>query len=171
MKNVNGKIVHIYTDGGALGNPGPGGYGVVLLYRNKRKELSGGYRLTTNNRMEMKAVIEGLKTLKFPCDVIIYSDSKYVVDSINKGWIKTWRSRGWRRKGGEVKNIDLWKEINSLCEKHSVKFKWIKGHTGNPFNERCDYLAKNVAKSNNLPLDQYFEDKLNKLGDNGILIF
>lgn len=149
------KHVEIYTDGGASGNPGPGGYGAVLLYGEHRRELSGGFRLTTNNRMELTAVIEGLAQLKQRCRVTVYSDSKYVVDGIEKGWARRWRGNGWRRnKQGDLAiNIDLWERLLKLVEHHEVRFEWVKGHAGIPENERCDELAVASAKAKDLPED------------------
>ncbi len=136
--------VTIYTDGSALGNPGPGGYGVVLLSGQHRKELSQGYTLTTNNRMELLAVIKGLEALKKDgCNVTIYSDSKYVVDSVEKGWIWGWIKINFKDK----KNSDLWREFIPLYKKHNVKFVWVKGHNNIPENERCDRLAVAAASS------------------------
>ena len=144
-KSKKVKVV-IYTDGGCIDNPGPGGYGVVLLYGKKRKELSAGYRKTTNNRMEIMACIEGLKTLKYPCSVTLYSDSQYVVNSIEKGWAKRWKRKGWMRNQVEpAENADLWAQFLDLCETHSVELKWVRGHAGNKENERCDQLATQAA--------------------------
>jgi ribonuclease HI len=146
--------VIIYTDGGCINNPGPGGYGVVLKNAKERKELSGGFRLTTNNRMELMACIVGLKALKRKLSVVIYSDSKYVVDGISKGWAKRWKSNGWmRNKYDRAENVDLWEQLLELCEKHKVQFRWVKGHAGNPENERCDQLAKQAALKRGLPPD------------------
>ena len=137
------KHVVIYTDGACSGNPGPGGYGAVLLYGSARKELSAGFRKTTNNRMEILAVIEALSALREPCQVDLYSDSKYVVDAINKGWVKAWKSRGWMRtKSERALNVDLWERLLALLEKHQVTFLWVKGHADNQENERCDALAR-----------------------------
>ncbi len=140
-------MITIYTDGAAKGNPGPGGYGVVLKFQSHRKELSQGFKLTTNNRMELLAVITGLEAIKKDgWDVLIYSDSKYVVDAVEKGWIWQWEKKGFKKK----KNIDLWKRFIPLYKKHKVKFKWLKGHAGNPENERCDYLAVKSAEQPDL---------------------
>lgn len=148
------KEVVIYTDGACTGNPGPGGYGVVLLYNNHRKELSGGFRLTTNNRMEMMAAIVGLQALKTKCAVTIYSDSQYVVDAISKGWAQRWRANGWKRnKKDKAVNPDLWEQLLNLCEQHEVTFKWVRGHAGNVENERCDRLAVQAAQQKELPTD------------------
>lgn len=148
------KEVTIYTDGACSGNPGPGGYGVVLLYRGYRKEFSAGFMDTTNNRMEMLAAIIGLERLKEKCKVTLYTDSQYVVNSIEKGWAKKWRSNGWMRNKKEpALNADLWARLLKLCEVHEVKFVWVRGHAGNPENERCDQLAVDAAKQPNLPPD------------------
>jgi ribonuclease HI len=153
----SGQVV-IYTDGGCIRNPGPGGFGAVLKFKGCRKEISGGYRKTTNNRMELMACIEGLKALKKPCSVVIFSDSKYVVDAIEKGWVTRWRSNGWMRTKTEpAENVDLWEELLKLCNKHKVDFKWVKGHAGNPENERCDLLARQNALKSNLPPDTAYE--------------
>lgn len=148
------KKVIIYTDGACSGNPGPGGYGVVLLYNEHRKELSGGYRNTTNNRMELMAVIKGLEALKEPCQVALYSDSKYIVDAMNNGWAKRWRANGWmRNKKERALNADLWERVLELCERHDVSFHWVKGHADVEENERCDFLATEALKQPNLPED------------------
>lgn len=149
--------VRIYTDGAARGNPdGPGGYGTVLEYVDTKgglhtKELSQGYKKTTNNRMELMAVIAGLEALNRPCEVELYSDSKYVVDAFNQHWIDGWLKKGWKRgKNEPVKNIDLWKRLLAAKEKHHVKFIWVKGHDGHPQNERCDELATTAADGSDL---------------------
>lgn len=140
------KQVEIFTDGACSGNPGPGGYGVILRYKGVSKELSGGDPATTNNRMELTAVITGLSALKEPCDVTLYSDSKYIIDAVQKGWAKKWRSNGWKRNAKEpALNPDLWEKLLNLLELHNVSFVWVKGHAGHPENERCDQLA--VAES------------------------
>ena len=145
----NPEII-IYTDGAARGNPGPGGYGVVLLSGSHRKELSQGYQLTTNNRMELLAAIVGLEALKIePCKVTIYTDSKYVVDSIEKRWLFNWVKNNFKGK----KNIDLWKRYLEISGHHYIKFVWVKGHTGLPENERCDILAVAASFQPNLPKD------------------
>lgn len=147
------KVI-IYTDGAATGNPGPGGYGVVLLSSHHRKELSDGFRLTTNNRMELLAVIIGLEAIKKPgIEITIYSDSKYVVDSVEKGWVFGWEKKSFAKK----KNPDLWKRFLTIYRQHKVKFIWIKGHANNPENERCDQLAVAAAASKNLAVDSYYE--------------
>jgi ribonuclease HI len=153
----SGKVL-IHTDGSAIGNPGPGGFGVVLRYDGHRKELSGGYRLTTNNRMELMACIKALGALKFDCSVVLYSDSRYVVDGITKGWAERWRANGWRRSDRDrAENVDLWARLLELCERHEVEFRWVRGHTGNPDNERCDQLATQAAGRTNLPPDKGYE--------------
>ena len=149
--------VEIYTDGAARGNPeGPGGYGTVLHYVDAagqvfEKELSQGYRKTTNNRMELMAAIAGIEALKKPCDIVLYSDSKYLVDAFNQNWVDTWQRENWRRgKKNEVKNQDLWKRLLAAIGSHNVEFVWVKGHNGHAFNERCDKLATTAADGNEL---------------------
>lgn len=155
------KRVTIYTDGACLGNPGPGGYGVVLLYNGQRKELSGGFRLTTNNRMELLAVIVGLRTLKERCSARVYSDSRYVVDTIEKGWAARWRANGWKRnKKDKAINADLWGQLLDLCEEHEVRMVWVRGHSGVEENERCDRLSVAAAQQPNLPPDEGYEASL-----------
>lgn len=143
------KNILIYTDGSCLGNPGPGGYGAVLIYNDNRKELSKGYKKTTNNRMEMRAVISALESLKEPCNVTLYTDSQYVKNAITKKWIDNWLKNGWKTSAKKpVKNKDLWIQFLPLIKKHTVDFRWVKGHTGHPENERCDELARTAAASN-----------------------
>jgi ribonuclease HI len=152
------KKVNIYTDGACLGNPGPGGYGAVLIYGDSRKELSGGYRLTTNNRMEIMAVIAALSALKTRCQVDLYSDSQYVVNAMTQGWVTRWKARNWMRtKEEKAKNPDLWEKILQLCSRHHVAFHWIKGHNNHLENERCDQLAVAAASSEALPPDAGYE--------------
>ena len=139
------KEVTIYTDGACSGNPGPGGWGAILQYGSAVKEMSGGEPETTNNRMELTGVITALSALKEPCKVTLYTDSQYVENAINLGWLESWQKRGWRRKGGEVKNPDLWQALIPLLETHEVTFVWVKGHAENEYNNRCDELA--VAES------------------------
>ncbi|MCD2426198.1 ribonuclease HI [Niabella pedocola] len=147
--------ITIYTDGAARGNPGPGGYGVLLMYGKHLKELSGGFRRTTNNRMELMAVIEGLKTLKTTeLPVTIYSDSQYVVNSVTKGWLNNWVRTDF--KGGK-KNKDLWTQYYHLAKKFQIRFVWVKGHADNPYNNRCDELATTAADGRNLPEDIGYE--------------
>ena len=153
----DGSIV-IYTDGGCLNNPGPGGYGVVIQNGKKTKELSGGYRLTTNNRMELMACIVGLGSLKKGTSVTLFSDSKYVVDGITKGWAERWRANGWmKNKRQAAINPDLWEKLLVLCARHDVQFRWVKGHAGNEGNERCDQLATYEASKMGLPVDEVYE--------------
>ena len=136
------KKVEIFTDGACSGNPGPGGYGVILRYNGVEKELSGGDSETTNNRMELTAAIKGLEALKERCCVILYSDSKYLTDAINCGWAVKWRENGWMRtKREQALNVDLWERLLDLLEEQEVTFVWVKGHAGHPENERCDHLA------------------------------
>ncbi len=135
------KKVCIYTDGACSGNPGPGGWAAILRYNGHEKELSGGERETTNNRMELMAVISALTALKESCEVELWTDSQYIEKAINEGWLAGWKRRGWKRKGGELKNIELWQELDSLLARHKVNFNWLKGHDGHEFNERCDALA------------------------------
>lgn len=138
------KKVEIYTDGACSGNPGKGGWGAVLVYNGTEKELSGGCADTTNNRMELTAVIEALNALKQPCEVALITDSKYVCDAINKGWVYSWKKNGWRKADKKpALNVDLWEKLLPLLEKHTVSFVWVKGHNGHPYNERCDTLAVN----------------------------
>ena len=139
------KEVTIYTDGACSGNPGPGGWGAILRYGSAVKEMSGGDPETTNNRMELTGVITALSALKEPCRVTLYTDSQYVESAVNLGWLESWQRRGWRRKGGEVKNPDLWQALIPLLETHDVTFVWVKGHAENEYNNRCDELA--VAES------------------------
>ncbi len=163
------KQVIIYTDGGCLGNPGPGGYGVVLQNGEHRKELSGGYSLTTNNRMELMACITGLSALKHRCSVIVYTDSKYIVNSVSKGWARRWKTYGWKRnKHEKAENIDLWDKLLSLIDQHEVEFKWVKGHSGNKENERCDKLAGKAAAKKNLPEDENYVGKKTQFSEPGL---
>lgn len=142
------KHVDIYTDGACSGNPGPGGYGVVLVYKNIEKELYGGDPHTTNNRMELMGAITALKALNEPCEVTLTTDSRYVCDGIGKGWAESWRRKGWKKADGKpALNPELWEELLQLCEKHTVRFEWIKGHNGHPYNERCDELARHGAET------------------------
>ncbi|HQW83245.1 MAG TPA: ribonuclease HI [Ferruginibacter sp.] len=150
------NCIHIYTDGSSRGNPGPGGFGVILMYNNHRKEISKGYRLTTNNRMELMAVIAGIQTItKKEIPVIIYSDSKYVVRAIEEGWLINWMKTNF--KGGK-KNKDLWTKYYNLAQTMNIKLKWVKGHADNPFNNRCDELATAAADGKNLIADEGYEE-------------
>ena len=141
------KEVQLYTDGACRGNPGRGGWGAILVYGKYEKELSGGERETTNNRMELMAAISGLEALKEECRVTLYSDSKYLVDAFLEGWVESWRNHGWRRGKEPLKNPDLWERLYALTEKHEVEFIWVKGHDGHAYNERCDALATAFADS------------------------
>jgi ribonuclease HI len=154
-------VTTIYTDGGCTDNPGPGGWGAVILQKGRCRELSGGFRLTTNNRMELTACIMALKTLEKPARVHLHTDSRYVADGITKGWAKRWRKNNWMRTRTErARNADLWAQLLSLCEPHHVDFIWVKGHAGHPENERCDRLAGRAARKNNLPADAVFEQEM-----------
>ncbi len=149
------KKVELYTDGACSGNPGSGGFGIILKYNGHEKEYSEGYIKTTNNRMELLAAIRGLELLKEPCSVDLYSDSKYLTDAILKGWLSSWQEKGWRKSDkSKVLNIDLWQMLLPLLEKHEVSFHWVKGHDGHAENERCDALARNAILSENLPEDK-----------------
>ena len=154
-----GKVM-LFTDGAARGNPdGPGGYGAVLQFTDStgtlhEKELSAGYVRTTNNRRELMAAIAGLEALNRPCEVELYSDSKYLTDAFNQGWIDKWVENNWKRKTGPVKNIDLWERLLRAKNPHRVKFCWVKGHAGHPLNERCDKLATSAADGDNLLVDE-----------------
>ena len=146
--------VTIHTDGSCLGNPGPGGYGAILDYHGRRMELAGGFARTTNNRMELLAAIIGLEALKRPCRVALYSDSRYLVDAMEKGWAVRWRKNGWKRNRNQAAvNPDLWERLLDICQKHTVEFRWVRGHSGNRYNELCDRLANDAAKEPNLPAD------------------
>ncbi len=143
------KNVEMFTDGACSGNPGPGGWGTILRYKGVEKELSGGERETTNNRMEMTAVISGLKALNEPCCVDLYTDSKYVCDSVTKGWVYSWKKNNWRKSDKKpALNVDLWEEMLVLLDTHKVTFHWLKGHNGHPENERCDELAVMQSRKN-----------------------
>lgn len=159
------KQVTIYTDGAARGNPeGPGGYGTIIVYIDSKgnehvREYSAGYKKTTNNRMELMAAIVGLEALTMPCDVVLYSDSQYLVKAFNEGWLESWIKKGWKRSGNDpVKNVDLWKRLLNAMRPHKVTFKWVKGHNGHPMNERCDKLACEAADS-----DALLEDTVEEL--------
>lgn len=136
------KKVTIYSDGACSGNPGPGGYGTVLVYKSQQKQLSEGFESTTNNRMELLGAIKGLECLKERCEVTIVSDSKYLCDAINKGWLESWKLKGWKKADKKpVLNIELWQRLDALLQQHDVSFEWVKGHAGHEFNELCDKLA------------------------------
>ena len=165
------KKVTIYTDGAAIGNPGPGGYGVVMLYGKYRKEAKGGFRLTTNNRMELMAALVGLGMLNTQCSVTLYSDSQYLVDAMTKGWIKRWQANGWKtRENRKVANIDLWKQLLEQKDKHSVAFEWIRGHQGNKENERCDQLSTQMAAAEDLPADTGYETQFSPSRENSLFL-
>ena len=153
------RHVTIHTDGSCLGNPGPGGYAAILEYKGQDKELTGGFRRTTNNRMEILAVIAGLEALTERCSVTVYSDSRYVVDAIEKGWARKWKANGWmRNKRERAVSPDLWERLLSALEKHEVELKWVRGHAGNAGNVRADRLAVAAAKGKDLPCDEGFEN-------------
>lgn len=155
--------IEIYTDGAAKGNPGPGGFGTILRFKNVEKEFSQGFRLTTNNRMELLAVITGLEALKSTAHPIrVFSDSKYVVDSIAKGWVFNWQKKGFKDK----KNPDLWRRFLQLYPNFKIEMIWIKGHNGHPENERCDRLAVQASESKNLAIDVFYEDNEQQTGGN-----
>ena len=152
------KHVTIYTDGGCDPNPGPGGFGAVLLMGGQRLELSGGFRLTTNNRMEIIAAIRGLEALSEPCQVTLHSDSEYLVKAMNLGWVKRWKANHWKRnKRDKALNVDLWKRLLELCERHQVEFRWVKGHAGTRENERADRLSVAALRQGNLAVDEEYE--------------
>lgn len=157
------KRVQIYTDGSARGNPGKGGYGAVLEYRDSSgrlytKEISGGYRCTTNNRMELMAVIAAVEELRQPCEIELFSDSQYIINAFNKGWVYSWLKKGWvRGKNDPVKNVDLWKRLLKDIKEHDVTWNWVKGHSGHSQNERCDALATQAADSDHLMEDRGYE--------------
>ena len=141
MKGLTMKSVILYTDGACSGNPGPGGWAAILCYGKAEKVLSGGEELTTNNRMELLGVIAGLECLKESCAVALYSDSQYICNALNNGWLRDWKKRGWKRRDGEVKNLELWQRLDELLQQHSVEAHWVKGHAENEYNNRCDALA------------------------------
>lgn len=160
MDPIASPELEIYTDGACEPNPGPGGFGVVLSHPRKRMESSGGFRLTTNNRMEIYAAIRGLELLKKPCKVRLYSDSQYLVNAMMQGWVAAWKKRDWWRTNKErAVNADLWQRLLLLCEAHQVEFRWIKGHAGNQENERCDQLSCAALRQPNLPADDGYENK------------
>jgi ribonuclease HI len=153
------RRVTVHTDGSCLGNPGPGGYAAIVEYRGQEKELSGGFRRTTNNRMEILAVIAGLEVLKERCSVTVYSDSRYVVDAVEKGWAARWKANSWmRNKRESAVNPDLWDRLLGSLEQHEVELKWVRGHAGNAGNVRADKLAVAAANGKNLPHDDGFEN-------------
>lgn len=150
------KHVEIYTDGSCLGNPGPGGYGVVLIFKQHYREFAEGFQHTTNNRMELLAAVKGLDALQQGCQVTLYTDSTYVKNGIQQ-WIHNWVKKGWKTASGQaVKNVDLWQALHQANQRHQVNWQWVKGHSGNRFNERCDVLAREAASGDNLLADQGF---------------
>jgi ribonuclease HI len=162
------RTIIIYTDGACFGNPGPGGYAAVLRYGERTKQISGGFRLTTNNRMEIKAVIEALKAVKSTqkYKIKIYTDSKLIVNAFNQGWLLKWKEKSWMRNRKEkVLNPDLWQELLMLSENHELELNWVEGHTGIPDNELCDKMSKEEASKPNLPSDDVYEH------ENGLTIF
>lgn len=157
------KEVEIFTDGACKGNPGPGGYAALLVYGDKKRQISGGFRLTTNNRMELLAAIMGLEFLRYPCKVTLWTDSKYLADSVTLGWAKRWRAKGWVLKSGEkAANIDLWIRLLDLLDKHKVEFRWVKGHAGHDENELVDGLSVEAALGTDLQVDEAYEATLQK---------
>ncbi|MFT4639117.1 MAG: ribonuclease HI [Verrucomicrobiales bacterium] len=154
------KRVTIYTDGSSRGNPGPGGYGTVLIAGKHRKEISKGFKRTTNNRMELMAALAGLRALREPCEVIIHTDSRYVADAFLKNWITGWKKKGWKTATKKpVKNKDLWLGLDAANDMHTITWNWVKGHAGNPENERCDFLATEAAQGSNLRVDEGFKEE------------
>lgn len=152
------KTVRAYSDGSAIGNPGPGGYGVLLIWNGQEKEFSAGFRMTTNNRMELLGAIVALESLKRRCRVILSTDSQYVVNGIEKGWARKWRANGWRRNKKEMAlNPDLWARLLDAVDRHDVQFEWVRGHSGHVENERCDVLANTAARENPTLIDKEFE--------------
>ncbi len=148
------KSIELYTDGACRGNPGPGGYGCVLLYNSRRKELSGGFMETTNNRMELFAAIAGLEALREPCAVTLYSDSSYLVNAFNKNWLQSWKRNSWKTAARQpVRNVDLWQRLLDACSRHRIAFVWVRGHASNAGNNRCDELARAAAAGESLPVD------------------
>jgi ribonuclease HI len=152
--------VTVYTDGACIGNPGPGGYAAILISGDKRREIVGGHRLTTNNRMEILAALVALEALKWPCRVKVHSDSRYLVDAVVQGRAQRWRDNGWKRnRKEEAVNVDLWERLLVICEKHEVEFVWVPGHAGHPENERCDLLAAAAAQGDGLLPDVGYEER------------
>jgi ribonuclease HI len=149
----------LYSDGACLGNPGPGGYAAILTFGDHRRELSGGFRLTTNNRMELMGAIQGLEALKRPCAVTLVSDSEYLVNSVRKGWATRWRAQGWKRAGKVVPNADLWERLLTLADTHRIAVEWVQGHAGHVENERCDLLARTAASANPIAVDVGYETR------------
>lgn len=162
--SVNSERVIVYTDGACTGNPGPGGYAAILLWGGQQREVTGGYRLTTNNRMELMAVIAALRSLKRHCAVTLHADSQYVVDAMTKGWVQKWQAKGWRRTEGAVANVDLWQEVLKLCTQHDVVFAKVRGHANDVLNNACDKLARQAAAQPGLPPDEIYERTAGKPG-------
>lgn len=159
MKKSDLPHVIMYTDGACTGNPGPGGYGVILKSGQHRKEISAGYRQTTNNRMELMAVIAGLEAVKKRCRITIYTDSRYIAESINNRWVYQWKEKGWRRSKRQLaQNIDLWEKLLQLLDEHQVEVEWVKGHIGEQENERADKLAVQASRGPHLLVDEYYEN-------------
>ncbi|CAM4307447.1 ribonuclease HI [Pseudoalteromonas byunsanensis] len=151
------KTVEIYTDGSCLGNPGPGGYGIYMSYQGHEKKLSQGYQLTTNNRMEMLAAIVALETLTRACHIILYTDSQYVKQGI-ESWLENWKKRNWKTASRTpVKNVDLWQRLDNACQRHTIEWRWVKGHSGNQYNELVDDLAREAASSDTLLIDEGYQ--------------
>ncbi|MDA7882088.1 ribonuclease HI [Akkermansiaceae bacterium] len=164
------KKIVVYTDGGARGNPGPGGYGAILTFGKHRRELNGAYDHTTNNRMELMAVISALESLNEPCEVLLHSDSKYVIDALTKNWLKGWKRKGWIKSDKKpVLNQDLWRRLDAVASQHEMTWKWVKGHAGNPLNERCDELVHEAIDAGNLLEDQGYLDQ-QRASDGGKLL-
>lgn len=158
MMDNNLKTVELFSDGACSGNPGKGGYGTILKYGENRKEISEGFRLTTNNRMEILGVLRGFEALKEPCNVIVTSDSKYVIDALSKGWVYGWKKKGWIKSDKKrAQNVDLWEKLLPLVAKHNVTYNWVKGHAGHAENERCDELAVSAYLGSDLKVDEEYE--------------
>lgn len=162
--------IELYTDGACSGNPGRGGWAAILIYKGRRKEISGGFRLTTNNRMELTAVVEGLKAIRNDksYNIIVYSDSQYLINSFQKGWIWKWKSNGWKRKSSKVPNSDIWIELLELMRVHKIEYIWVEGHAGVPENEKCDELARLAATQFDLPIDKGYKES--KVSSDTILL-
>ena len=162
------KSITLHTDGAASGNPGPGGFGALLTFNGLRKELSGGFARTTNNRMEILAALAGLESLREPCKVTVISDSRYLVDAMTKGWLRGWKARGWSRAHNQhLKNADLWKRLDAAAAPHENSSRWVKGHAGHPETERCDSLADAAARRGDLPDDKAFLAEEDHMGSQG----
>ncbi|SBW05164.1 ribonuclease HI, degrades RNA of DNA-RNA hybrids [uncultured delta proteobacterium] len=157
MTGAGKKLVHAFTDGSCLGNPGPGGWAAILKFNVAEKVLTGGYARTTNNRMEIMAALFALEALKEPCKVVLFTDSRYLCDAVEKHWLRSWRKNGWKTAAKKpVKNRDLWERLSPLLERHAVTFHWLEGHAGHPQNERADALAREAASKPSLPADSGF---------------